>query len=44
MTDIALRMDRIYKKFIALADEIKVIEDHHLTRIISSELAEATAA
>src|SRR6185369_8437741 len=37
-------LDRIYKRFVSLADEIKVIEDHHLARIISSELAEATAA
>src|SRR5437870_11662678 len=37
-------LDRIYKRFIALADEIKVVEDHHLTRIITSELAAATAA
>lgn len=37
-------LDRIYKKFVSLADEIKVIEDHQLARIISSELAEATAA
>lgn len=37
-------LDGIYKRFIALADEIKVVEDHHLTRIISSELQEATAA
>lgn len=37
-------LDRIYKRFVSLADEIKVIEDHHLIRIISSESAEATAA
>jgi 2-isopropylmalate synthase len=37
-------LDGVYKRFIALADEIKVVEDHHLTRIITSELEEATAA
>ena len=37
-------LDRIYKRFIALADEIKVVEDHHLNRIISNELAKANAA
>jgi 2-isopropylmalate synthase len=36
-------LDRIYKRFTALADEIKVVEDHHLTRIITSELEEAAA-
>jgi 2-isopropylmalate synthase len=37
-------LDQIYKRFIALADEIKVIEDHHLTRIVRSEMTAATAA
>jgi 2-isopropylmalate synthase len=35
-------LDQIYKKFIALADEIKVVEDHHLIGIIRSEMEEAT--
>ena len=34
-------LDRIYKRFTALADEIKVVEDRHLVGIISSEM-EAT--
>ena len=37
-------LDHVYKRFIALADEIKVVEDHHLLRIIGDELEEATAA
>ncbi|HXI88495.1 MAG TPA: 2-isopropylmalate synthase [Blastocatellia bacterium] len=37
-------LDRIYKRFTALADEIKVVEDHHLIRIIQEDLEEATAA
>jgi 2-isopropylmalate synthase len=37
-------LDRIYKRFTALADEIKVVEDHHLLRIIESEMEKATAA
>jgi 2-isopropylmalate synthase len=37
-------LDRIYKRFTALADEIKVVEDHHLMRIINENLEEATAA
>ena len=37
-------LDRVYKRFIALADEIKVVEDHHLIRIITQNLEEATAA
>jgi 2-isopropylmalate synthase len=37
-------LDRIYKRFTALADDIKVVEDHHLARIISDEAADATAA
>ena len=37
-------LDRVYKRFTALADEIKVVEDHHLIRIITKDLEEATAA
>jgi 2-isopropylmalate synthase len=37
-------LDRIYKRFTALADEIKVVEDHHLIRIITEDLEEAAAA
>ncbi|HSE37001.1 MAG TPA: 2-isopropylmalate synthase [Blastocatellia bacterium] len=37
-------LDRVYKRFTALADEIKVVEDHHLMRIINEDLEEATAA
>jgi len=37
-------LDRVYKRFTALADEIKVVEDHHLIRIIAEDLEEATAA
>ena len=37
-------LDRIYKRFTALADEIKIVEDHHLVRIIAEDLEEATAA
>jgi 2-isopropylmalate synthase len=37
-------LDRIYKRFTALADEIKVVEDHHLIRIMTEDLEEATAA
>jgi 2-isopropylmalate synthase len=37
-------LDRIYKRFTALADEIKVVEDRHLVGIIRSEMEEATAA
>jgi 2-isopropylmalate synthase len=37
-------LDRIYKRFTALADEIKVVEDHHLMRIINEDVEEATAA
>ena len=37
-------LDRIYKRFTALADEIKVVEDQHLLRIINDDLEEATAA
>lgn len=38
------RLDLIYRRFVSLADEIKVVEDHHLLRIIEDELEEATAA
>jgi 2-isopropylmalate synthase len=37
-------LDRIYKRFVALADEIKTVEDHHLIRIIEDQMEEATAA
>jgi 2-isopropylmalate synthase len=37
-------LDRIYKRFTALADEIKVVEDRHLRGIIRSQMEEATAA
>lgn len=37
-------LDRVYKRFTALADEIKVVEDHHLVRIITEDLEEAAAA
>ena len=37
-------LDRIYKRFIALADEIKVVEDKDLIRITRENLEEATAA
>lgn len=37
-------LDRVYKRFTALADEIKVVEDHHLIRIITEDLEEAAAA
>ena len=37
-------LDRVYKRFTALADEIRVVEDHHLIRIIAEDLEEATAA
>ena len=37
-------LDRVYKRFTALADEIKIVEDRHLTRIINGELEDATAA
>jgi 2-isopropylmalate synthase len=32
-------LDRIYKRFVALADEIKVVEDRHLLAIIQEEMA-----
>ena len=31
-------LDRIYKRFVALADQIKVVEDHHLLAIIQEEM------
>ncbi|HSB12407.1 MAG TPA: 2-isopropylmalate synthase [Blastocatellia bacterium] len=37
-------LDQVYKRFTALADEIKVVEDHHLLQIIGDELEEAAAA
>ena len=37
-------LDRIYKRFIALADEVKVVEDKDLIRIVTEHLEEATAA
>ncbi len=37
-------LDHIYRRFIALADEIKVVEDHHLVHIVSGHMEEATAA
>ncbi|MBV9574466.1 MAG: 2-isopropylmalate synthase [Acidobacteriales bacterium] len=30
------QLDEIYRRFIALADEIKVVEDHHLLQLIQS--------
>ena len=37
-------LDRVYKAFIALADQIKIVEDQHLVRIIRGQMEEATAA
>jgi 2-isopropylmalate synthase len=31
-------LDRIYKRFVALADQIKVVEDRHLVAIIQEEM------
>src|SRR5437870_475103 len=31
-------LDQIYKRFIALADEIKVVEDHHLVHIVNGHM------
>jgi len=31
-------LDRIYKRFVALADQIKVVEDRHLLAIIREEM------
>ncbi len=36
-------LDRIYRRFTDLADEIKAVEDHHLLAIIE-EMVEANAA
>ena len=36
-------LDRIYKRFVALADQIKVVEDRHLLAIIREELPAALA-
>jgi len=36
-------LDRIYRRFTTLADEIKAVEDHHILAIIE-EMAEANAA
>jgi len=32
-------LDRVYKRFVALADEIKTVEDRHLLTIIAEEIA-----
>ncbi|HWN97805.1 MAG TPA: 2-isopropylmalate synthase [Blastocatellia bacterium] len=37
-------LDRIYRRFIALADEIKAVEDHHLLEIIRNDSVKASAA
>jgi 2-isopropylmalate synthase len=37
-------LDRIYRRFIALADQIKTVEDHHLIEIIQEEMKAATVA
>ena len=37
-------LDMIYRRFIALADEIKMVEDHHIIGIISEEMRKANAA
>jgi len=37
-------LDRVYKRFTTLADEIKVIEDHHLLQIINEGFENATAS
>jgi 2-isopropylmalate synthase len=37
-------LDSIYRRFIALADEIKSVEDHHILDIIREESKGATAA
>jgi 2-isopropylmalate synthase len=34
-------LDRVYKRFVALADEIKTVEDRHLLTIIGEEIAAA---
>ncbi|HJQ27013.1 MAG TPA: 2-isopropylmalate synthase [Blastocatellia bacterium] len=37
-------LDRIYRRFTALADRIKAVEDHHILAIINEQMAEASAA
>jgi 2-isopropylmalate synthase len=37
-------LDRVYRRFIATADEIKIVDDQSLTRIIREELRVVTAA
>lgn len=37
-------LDLIYRRFIALADEIKMVEDHHIMGIINEEMRKASAA
>jgi 2-isopropylmalate synthase len=37
-------LDRIYRRFTALADEIKAVEDHHIATIINEEMTKANAA
>ena len=37
-------LDRIYRRFTALADEIKAVEDHHIAAIINEETTKANAA
>ena len=34
----------IYRRFIALADEIKTVEDHYIIGIINEEMRKANAA
>jgi len=37
-------LDRVYKRFTTLADEIKVVEDHHLLQIINEGFESASAS
>jgi 2-isopropylmalate synthase len=37
-------LDRIYRRFVTLADQIKRVEDHHLISIIRQELSESAMA
>jgi 2-isopropylmalate synthase len=37
-------LDLIYRRFIALADEIKMVEDNHILGIINEEMRKASAA
>ena len=37
-------LDRVYRRFIALADEIKMVEDRHILELIREEIHEATYA